>query len=91
MKLFFAFIDGKTIDRIEIDWVEPLVGIELARDLIKKNFDISWSGAVIIDNKPVLSDQSEVMFFAKAVRGPNGAVDFQASAINWIYPENGSK
>ncbi len=50
-----------------------------------------WSGTIIIDNKPVLSDQSEVLFFAKAVRGPNGAVDFQASAMNWIYPENGSK
>lgn len=87
MMLYIAFINENIIDRIEIDWAEPLVAIEIARDLIKKNFDLNWNGTVIIDNKPVLSDESKPMFFAKAVRGPKGAVDFQASVLNWRYPD----
>lgn len=86
MKLYLAFVKDHTIDRIEFDWTDPLIAIEIARDLIKEKFPADWDGNVYIDDKQILSDDSDPMFLAQAVRGINGSVDFKVSRLAWKFP-----
>lgn len=86
MILYVALVKEKSIDRIEFDWTEPLVAIELVRDLIKKNYPPTWDGHVFIDDKPIFEDDSDPMFMAQAVRNQMGAVDFKTSRLSWKYP-----
>lgn len=86
MKLYLAFVKDHTIDRIEFNWTDPLIAIEIARDLIKEKLATDWDGNVYIDDKPVLSDDSDPMFLAQAVRGINGSVDFKVSRLAWKFP-----
>jgi hypothetical protein len=86
VKLHLAFVKDRTINRIEFDWTDPLTAIEFARDLIKESLAADWDGHVYIDDKPILSDDSDPMFLAHAVRGLNGAVDFKVSKLAWKFP-----
>lgn len=86
MILYIAFVKDKSIDRIDIEWAEPLVAVELVRDLIKKNYPPTWDGHVFIDDKPIFEDDSDPMFMALAIRDHKGAVDFKTSRLSWKYP-----
>jgi hypothetical protein len=81
--LYIGFIDDKEIIRTEIEWLPQLEAIESARYFLKKEFPRTWSGAVIIDDEPILSSDKKDLMFLASVERTGADVDFLVKQLNW--------
>ena len=83
-KLYVGLVSGSEISRTEIEWAPELVVIEDIRQLIKLELPLEWQGTLIVDDKPILSnDSQDCMLWADVKRSNNGGVDLNVRQLQW--------
>jgi len=83
-KLYVGLVSGSEIFRAEIEWAPELVVIEDIRRLIKLELPLEWQGTLIVDDKPILSsDSQDCMLWADIKRSNNGGVDLNVRQLLW--------
>ena len=83
-KLYVGLVSGSEIFRTEIEWAPELVVIEDIRRLIKLELPLEWQGTLIVDDKPILStDSQDCMLWADVKRSNNGGVDLNVGQLLW--------
>jgi hypothetical protein len=83
-KLYVGLVSGSEIFRTEIEWAPELVVIEDIRRLIKLELPLEWQGTLIVDDKPILStDSQDCMLWADVKRSNNGGVDLNVRQLLW--------
>jgi hypothetical protein len=83
-KLYVGLVSGSEIFRTEIEWALELVVIEDIRRLIKLELPLEWQGSLIVDDKPILStDSQDCMLWADVKRSNNGGVDLNVRQLLW--------
>jgi len=83
-KLYVGLVSGSEIFRTEIEWAPELVVIEDIRQLIKLELPLEWQGTLIVDDKPILStDSQDCMLWAEVKRLNDGGVDFGVRQLLW--------
>jgi len=83
-KLYVGLVSGSEIFRTEIEWAPELIVIEDIRRLIKLELPLEWQGTLIVDDKPILSaDSQDYMLWADVKRSNNGGVDLNVRQLLW--------
>jgi len=83
-KLYVGLVSGSEIFRTEIEWAPELIVIEDVRRLIKLELPLEWQGTLIVDDKPILSaDSQDCMLWADVKRSNNGGVDLNVRQLFW--------
>jgi hypothetical protein len=82
--LYVGLVKGSEIFRTEIDWAPELVVIEDIRTLIKLELPLEWQGTLIVDDKPILSaDSQDCMLWADVKRSKDGGVELGVRQLQW--------
>jgi hypothetical protein len=82
--LYVGLVKGSEIFRTEFDWAPELIVIEDIRRLIKLELPLEWQGTLIIDDKPILStDSQDCMLWADVKRSKDGGVELGVRQLQW--------